>query len=162
MSDLRARVAALEGRLDEAIRVEATLAATLKDQQRALLGGAVEQVLAANRALDGVYDELRAVAGRCQEALAPLLADLGMTASEPLLQAIGRLPRDLAPPLQERRERLLGARRQARLLAARNSSAARASLDAIAALRGILTGSAGETHPGEDGGSSLARLDATA
>ncbi|MBI4880478.1 MAG: hypothetical protein HY812_12585 [Planctomycetes bacterium] len=162
MNGLKAKVTALEKRLDDAIRAEAALTATLKDQQRALLGGAVEQVLAANHALDGVYEELRVVAGGCRQALAALVDDLGLDAGAPLAQALARLPRDLAPQLKERRERLVGARRQARLLAARNSSAARASLDAITAVRGILARAARDPASDGRGAAPAARLDATA
>ena len=162
MNQLREKVSRLEANLGEAISVEQDLARKLSEQEHALLSGAIDEIHGANRALDQVYLELREIAKSCTRAVAELYTDLGLVLGSPLRQVIERLPAEQATDLREQSSRLQEARNAARTQSARNATIARTSLDAIASVRGILSGAVADPDASAFETSSLSRLDARA
>lgn len=154
MNPLQAAAERLRARLDAAITAEGRLAETLVTQERALLCGKVDEILATSAALDSVYAELREVSNACRDALFELAPDSGPELK--LAAVLKRLPPLLADPLSERRTRLLTARRERARRVERNALIARVSLDAAASTRGVIARSIGAGA----GASPLSQLDA--
>ncbi|MFG0316026.1 MAG: flagellar export chaperone FlgN [Planctomycetota bacterium JB042] len=144
--------------LEAAIRAEEQLDTLLSRQEEALKKGAADEVLETSAALEPAYEALREAMEGCRHAVLEIDERLGLARGTPLRGVLKEIPAELSPTLAERRDRLVAVRRRARRRSARNATLARASLDAIRTVRGLL---AGEAPPTVAVGSS-GRLDAQA
>lgn len=135
----------LSAGLEAAIRAEEELDGLLARQEEALKKGAADEVLATSLALEPAYESLRDAMEGCRSAVLEIDQVLGLARGTPLRTVLGELPREVAPDLVDRRDRLVAVRRRARRRSARNATLARASLEAIQTVRGLLSGDAAPT-----------------
>jgi len=126
--------------LEAAITAERDLGERLAAQETALQSGGPDDVLDASRALEPAYDALRDAMEVCRSAVRVIDDQLGISKETPLRDVIRQLPEESVPPLNERRDELVRARRQAREQSAKNAILARVSLDAIRSVKNIMTG----------------------
>jgi len=160
MNGIQSRVAALKKNLEAALEIEQRLARELANQADALLARGPSTVIEASRALDEVYHELRSTSDSCRSAMAQIEDELGSEPGAPLRAIIDNLPTELRGQLEAPREALKSARVNTRRQSARNAAMARAQLDAMATVRGIVGRACEESSNTPSSHSPLSRLDA--
>lgn len=156
MNPIETKAREIEGLLDEEIRLERDLAEALHAQGDALLRGTAEDLEQTSRALGETFEAVRTAARRRRSATDEIAALLGRDAGAPLRELLSRAEDPWRDPLEARRLSLARARRESTARGARNASLARASLDAIASVRGLVDRAAAEAGGGE---APLRRLD---
>lgn len=161
MNPLTRCCASLRARLLQAIELESTLAAKLREHESALMRGEIDRIQSLNGELDGFLKSLREVARDLGEGAIDLADLLNLPARTPMREAIGKLPSPTREDLGALRQRLLLARRAAQSASSKNAAIARASLDAIQGVRELIGRADGPTQPSPSG-SSENRLDAHA
>jgi len=158
MNEIETKAREIEGLLDEEIRLERELAGALAAQGEALLQGAPEGLERSSRTLGETFEAVRVAARERRRATDEIATILGRRSGAALRDLLGEVPSPWRGTLEERRRSLSQARRESTARGARNASLARASLDAIASVRGLVDRAA--THAeGPEAPPPLRRLD---
>jgi hypothetical protein len=158
MNEIETKARKIEGLLDEEIRLERDLAAALAAQGEALLGGSPEDLEKASRSLGEKFEAVRRAALERRRATDEIAGLLGRRSGSALRELLAAVPAPLRDSLDERRKSLTKARRESTNRGARNAALARASLDAIASVRGLVDRAAAKAD-GTDAAPLLARVD---
>lgn len=138
MNPLSRCCARLRDRLLQAIELESTLAAKLREHESALVRGEVDRIQSLNAELDGFLASLKGLAHDLGDGAIDLADLLNLPARTPLRESLGKLPSPAREDLGALRQRLLLARRAAQTASSKNAAIARASLDAIHGVRELL------------------------
>lgn len=142
------------------VAVERRLKEAFDAQHDALRAGDPERITRTTAELDERVEELRRESERLRATIDDLAAQVGLAPGSRLLDIARAHPDpDAGRSLMEIRSLLARARREARSGAAINAQLARASLEAVQSVRGILVRATGGDAGG--GTSALSRLDAS-
>jgi hypothetical protein len=135
---LSRRCASLRDRLLQAIELESSLAAKLREHEGALMRGEIDRIHGLNAELDAFLGSLKDLAHRLGDDAIDLAELLNLPSRTPLRESLGKLPSPSREELTALRQRLLLARRAAQCASSKNAAIARASLDAIHGVRELL------------------------